>query len=70
LRDDGLETESGLNVRNILLLGTLTLLLRSHLARKGLLLSGVTLAGGCENVLERFLSLTIGDIAGGLTALE
>jgi hypothetical protein len=70
LRNDGLETQSGLDVRNVLLLGTLTLLLRSHLARKRLLLRGVPLAGGCEDVLERFLSLTIGDIARGLAALE
>jgi len=70
LRDDGLETQSGLDVRNVLLLDTLTLLLRSHLAREGLLLSGVPLTGGCEDILERFLSLTIGNIARGLAALE
>jgi hypothetical protein len=70
LRDDGLETQSGLDVRDILLLRTLALLLRSHLAREGLLLSGVPLTGGCEDILERFLSLAIGDIARGLTALE
>ena len=70
MRDDRLETESRLDVRNVLLLCALTLLLSGHLARKRLLLRRVPLAGGCEDVLERFLSLTIGDIAGGLTALE
>ena len=41
-----------------------------HLARKRLLLRRVPLAGGCEDVLERFLSLTIGDITRSLAALE
>jgi hypothetical protein len=70
LRDNRLETESGLNVRDVLLLRSLTLLLRSHLARKALLHRGVPLTGGSEDVLEGFLRLTIGDIAGGLTALK
>jgi hypothetical protein len=70
LRDDRLETQSGLDVRNVLLLCALTLLLRSHLASEALLHRGVPLAGGREDVLEGFLRLSIGDIAGGLTALE
>jgi hypothetical protein len=70
LRNDRLETQSGLDVRNVLLLRRLTLLLRSHLASEALLHRCVPLTGGREDVLEGFLRLSIGDIAGGLTALE
>jgi hypothetical protein len=70
LGDDRLETQSGLDVRNVLLLCALTLLLRSHLACEALLHCGIPLTGGSEDVLECFLRLSIGDIAGGLTALE
>lgn len=67
---DGLETERGLDVGDILLLRSLTLLLGRHLTGEALLLSGVPLAGGCEDVLEGFLRLTIGGVACGLTGLE
>lgn len=70
LRDDRLKTQRGLDVRNVLLLRSLPLLLRSHLTGEGLLLSRIPLASGSEDVLERFLRLTIGDIARGLTGLE
>ena len=70
LRDDRLESESGLDVCNVLLLCALTLLLRGQLTCEALLHRGVPLTGGSEDVLEGFLRLSIGDIAGGLTALE
>jgi hypothetical protein len=70
LPNNRLESKSGLDIRNVLLLGTLTLLLRSHLACKALLHGSVPLTGGSEDVLESFLSLSICDIAAGLTALK
>jgi hypothetical protein len=70
LRDNRLETESRLDVGDVLLLGALTLLLRGHLAREGLLLGGIPLASGGEDVLERLLRLSIGDIAGRLARLK
>ncbi len=70
LRHDRLETERGLDVGDVLLLRPLTLLLSGHLTSEGLLLSRIPLASGSEDVLERFLRLTIGDIARGLTGLE
>ncbi len=70
LRDNRLETESRLDVGDVLLLGALTLLLRGHLAREGLLLGGIPLASSGEDVLERLLRLPIGDIAGRLARLK
>ena len=70
LRDNGLETERGLDVGDALLASSLPLLLGSHLASKRLLLSRIALARGREDVLERLLRLTICDIARSLTALE
>ena len=52
LRDNGLETERGLDVGDALLASSLPLLLGSHLASKRLLLSRIPLAGGSEDVLE------------------
>jgi hypothetical protein len=70
LRDDRLEPQGGLDVGDVLLAHILPLLLLSHLTSESLLRRRVSLAGGSEDVLERLLSLSIGDIARGLTALE
>jgi len=70
LRDDRLESQGGLDVGNVLLPHILPLLLLSHLASESLLRRRIPLSGGREDVLERLLSLSIGDIARGLTALE
>jgi hypothetical protein len=70
LRNDRLESQGGLDVGDVLLATGLLLLLRGHLASERLLHRGVPLTGGREDGVERLLSLTIGDIARGLTALE
>ena len=70
LRNDWLQPERGLDVGDVLLAHILTLLLSGHLTGETLLQRGVPLAGGREDVLERLLRLTIGDIARGLTALK
>jgi len=70
LRNDRLESQGGLDVGDVLLAHILPLLLLSHLASEGLLHRRVPLSGGREDVLERLLSLSIGDIARCLTALE
>jgi hypothetical protein len=70
LRDDRLEPQGGLDVGDVLLATGLLLLLCGHLTCEALLHRGVALTGGCEDVVERLLSLTIGDIACGLTALK
>ena len=58
-----------MDVSNVLLTIGHPLLLRSHLTCEALLSSRVALTGGREDVLEGFLRLSIGGVAGGLAAL-
>ena len=70
LRHDGRESQSGLDVGDVLLPASGALLLRCHLSRERLLVRRVPLASSRKDVLEGLLRVAVRRVGRGLTGLQ